>query len=382
MVLEKMKALNTLKLLHGEKMHNRKPGPNRRKQGSKGHFNDNDPGRAASERADHGGPKNGKRKNSRTGDTRPKDKLPAQEKPQTRTQQNRKRPARDHSDQKPGASGPEPRKYSERREHPGQPEHAQQHATGRGREGDKNYVAGRKPVTELLQTAPGRVDLVNLRKGRVDAKISAIVDLCVENGIRYKFVDPASLDRLFKGTHQGVVAQVAGLEYAELETLVQNGLDAPLPLIIVLDRVQDTGNVGALARTLYALGGAGLVVPQHEGAYIGAGAIKASAGALNLLPVAKVVNIARTVRDLARQGWMTYCADQSEASENVFDPNTRLHLPGVLVLGNEEKGVRPGVAKACDRSLHIPFARRFDSLNVSSAGSALMTLFALQATRQ
>jgi 23S rRNA (guanosine2251-2'-O)-methyltransferase len=245
--------------------------------------------------------------------------------------------------------------------------------------GDKNFVAGRKPVAELLETAPGRVDYVNLRKGRVDAKIGAIVDLCAEAGVRYKFVDSASLDRLFRGAHQGVVAQVAGLEYAEMETLLDNGLDAPLPLVLILDRVQDTGNVGALARTLYALGGAGIVVPQHEGAYIGAGAIKASAGALNMLPVAKVVNVARAVDQFAERGWMTYCAGESETSENVFDPKVRLHLPAALVLGNEEKGVRPGVAKACGRTLHIPFARKFDSLNVSSAGSALMTLFALQA---
>lgn len=248
--------------------------------------------------------------------------------------------------------------------------------------GDKNFVAGRKPVAELLRTAPGRIDLVNLRKGRMDAKIGALVDLCTDAGVRYKFVDAASLDRMFRGTHQGVVAQVSGLEYADFDTLMESGLDAPLPMVLILDRVQDTGNVGALARTLYALGGAGLVVPQHEGAYIGAGAIKASAGAMNMLPVAKVVNVARAVEQFAERGWNTYCAFQGEGSENVFDPNVRLHLPAALVLGNEEKGVRPGVVKACDRKLHIPFARDFDSLNVSSAGSSLMTLFALQASNK
>lgn len=242
--------------------------------------------------------------------------------------------------------------------------------------GDKNYVAGRKPVTELLQRSPGRVDLVNLRKGRVDAKIGAIVDLCSAAGIRYKFVDGVSLDRLYKGAHQGVVAQVAGLEYADFETLLTQAKSAPLPLVLILDRVQDTGNVGALARTLYALGGGGIVVPQHEGAYIGAGAIKASAGALNMLPVAKVVNVTRAVEQCAEQGWTTYCAGTSERAENAFDPAIGLDLPAALVLGNEEKGVRPGVEKACDRTLEIPFARAFDSLNVSSAGAVLLSLFA------
>ncbi|MEF2146505.1 MAG: 23S rRNA (guanosine(2251)-2'-O)-methyltransferase RlmB [Desulfovibrionaceae bacterium] len=242
--------------------------------------------------------------------------------------------------------------------------------------GEKNYIAGRKPIAELLESAPGRVDVVHLRKGRVDAKIGAIVDLCTAHGVRYKFVDGASLDRLFRGTHQGVVAQVAGLEYTPMDKLMDEAADAPLPLVLILDRVQDTGNVGALARTLYALGGAGIVVPQHEGAYIGAGALKASAGALNLLPVSKVVNVARAVSDFADRGFMTYCAYQSEDALNAFDPSVRLHLPAVLVLGNEEKGVRPGVAKACGLHLTIPFARSFDSLNVSAAGSILMALFA------
>lgn len=348
MVLKKWKAANPPEFLDGEKMHKSKPD----KSGMKRRF-DRENRNAA------GRKEQSQQRPPRDRDTEPQDRS----KPEQRQKFDARGDRRANADKGAAPRGPNTRQAK------------------RPKGADKNYVAGRKPVAELLESAPGRVDMVNIRKGRVDAKISAIVDLCADNGIRYKFVDAASLERLHKGNHQGVVAQVAGLEYTDLDTLLQRGLKAPLPLIIVLDRVQDTGNVGALARTLYALGGAGIVVPQHEGAYIGSGAIKASAGALTMLPVSKVVNVARTVEQLARQGWTTYCADQGEASENVFAPDTDLTLPGVLVLGNEEKGVRPGVAKACDRSLHIPFARRFDSLNVSSAGSSLMTLFALQATK-
>jgi 23S rRNA (guanosine2251-2'-O)-methyltransferase len=244
-----------------------------------------------------------------------------------------------------------------------------------GEKSEKVIVAGRKPVEELLLERASSVDIAHFRKGRLDPKLSRLVGLCKEYGVRYKFVDAASLERLFRGNHQGVVAQVSALEYAELDQLLTAAKDAPLPLIVALDRVQDTGNVGAIARTLWALGGAGLVVPQHEGAYLGANAVKASAGALTHLPVARVVNMARMLEQAVESGFTTYCAGDMEGAWNVFDEKVSLSLPAVLVLGNEEKGVRPGVAKQCDAGLVIPLKRDFDSLNVASAGAILMARF-------
>lgn len=246
----------------------------------------------------------------------------------------------------------------------------------RGEKSEKVLVTGRKPVEELLRDRPGSVDMVNLKKGKQDLKCRRIVGMCKDLGIRYKFIEGSSLDRMAPGNHQGVVAQVAALEYIDLDRLLTIGKGAPLPLIIALDRVQDTGNVGAIARTLYGLGGAGLVVPQHEGAYLGSNALKASAGALTRMPVARAVNMARMLEQAVEAGYTIYAAQDCEDAWNAFDPGISLSVPAVLVLGNEEKGIRPGVARQCDASLAIPLKREFDSLNVASAGAILMARFA------
>ena len=145
------------------------------------------------------------------------------------------------------------------------------------------------------------------------------------------------------------------------------------PRLIALDQVQDPGNVGTLARTLYAMGGAGLVLPKHNSAFLGPGARRSAAGALERLPVAQVVNLARAVDDASEQGFFTFAARKTEQS---MDPiRQSLPLPALLVLGSEEKGIRPNVARRCAGTLGIPFLREFDSLNVAQAGAVLITCF-------
>lgn len=247
------------------------------------------------------------------------------------------------------------------------------HAPSRG---GKDYVVGTKPVMELLESTPGRVDHVMFRKGRHDKTLDRIIELCRKNKIAFRGADSKELDRAYSGNHQGVVAQVAALEYKDIEQLMDEAYDASLPLLIALDQVQDPGNVGALARTAYAMGAAGLIVCRHHGAYLGTGAVKSSAGAINMLPVAKANNLAQSLKDCAQRGYEIYSTGSGPNSENIFE--AKLNTPAVLVLGNEEKGVRPGVEKHCTRLLNIPFRRDFDSLNVAQAGAVIMSMFSLK----
>ena len=174
--------------------------------------------------------------------------------------------------------------------------------------------------------------------------------------------------------HQGVLARLRASSRIAWESLLTEAADAPLPLIVALDQVQDPGNVGTLARTLYALGAAGLVLPRHNSAYLGPGARRSAAGALDRLPLAEVVNLARAVEQAREAGIATYAARFADDGVNALC--APLEFPALLVLGNEDAGIRPGVAKQCAHSLHIPFLREFDSLNVAQAGGILASCFA------
>lgn len=238
---------------------------------------------------------------------------------------------------------------------------------------------GIKPVTELLLRDPAKIDAVFLRKGRKGKDTDRIIDLCRESGVRFSLVDDAFLDRLWKGRHQGVIARLFSGGFTDIAAILETAADQPMPLILALDQVQDPGNAGALARTMYALGGAGIVVPKHNGVYLGAAAARVAAGALDKLPVAKVANLAQALDEALDAGFTVYGAEMNAAQdggarENVFSFTPR--LPAVLVLGSEEGGLRPIIRKRCASFITIPFAREFDSLNVAQAGAILIGAFA------
>lgn len=245
-------------------------------------------------------------------------------------------------------------------------------------------LCGIKPVLELLRDDPGRIDTVYVRKG-LHGDAAAILDCCRAGKIRFHLCDPADLARILDKSgagataeggrqgqvrHQGVIARLLDTPFTDLEELLHAASEAPLPLLLALDQVQDPGNVGTLARTLYALGGAGLIVPRHNSAFLGAGARRSAAGALEKLPVSRVVNLSRALDAASHAGFAVYGAACSEQSVNAF--TAPLRLPAVLVLGSEERGLRPTIAKRCDALLHIPMLRAFDSLNVAQAGAILV----------
>ena len=178
--------------------------------------------------------------------------------------------------------------------------------------------------------------------------------------------DPGELTRL-AGTseHQGVVAEVDPYPYADPASLIA----APEALVVALDQVQDPHNLGAVCRSAEAAGAAGVVIPDRRAAAVTAAACKASAGAVEHLPVARVRNLADWLAE-AKQGgaWVYGAAAEAEA------PHSKTDLTGkvVLVFGSEGRGLRPRVAQACDALLKIPIAGRVASLNVSAAAAVLL----------
>lgn len=243
--------------------------------------------------------------------------------------------------------------------------------------GDGSVLPGRKPVLEALESQPERIEGVLVQRGLHGRDLERVLDLCRERKVRFRLVARTELDRLVGGAHQGVAARLSACASVGVEDILASVAAAPLPLILALDQVQDPGNAGALARSLYALGGAGLILPRDRSAHLGPAAMKASAGALVRLPVARVVNLSRALEACAEAGLHVYCARAGQGAADAFA--ARLALPAALVLGNEERGVRPGVEKRCAGALALPLAREFDSLGVAQAGAMLLALFARQA---
>lgn len=242
-------------------------------------------------------------------------------------------------------------------------------------------LPGIKPVLELLESKPERIDSIICKKGLRSSDILKIQQLCRQNNIRYSLVEAQGLDRLCRRSpqnndnvsHQGVIARLLTTSYVTLPNLLASVSSAPLPIIFALDQVNDPGNVGTLARTMYALGGAGMIIPMHNGVHLGAAAQRAAAGALEHLPVCRVTNLGHALDACEEAGFTLYgAAAPSPSSLNAFSHS--LQLPAVIILGNEGKGIRPSNIKRCAHLLHIPQARKFDSLNVAQAGAILLAL--------
>ncbi len=243
------------------------------------------------------------------------------------------------------------------------------------------HLPGIKPVLELLQSSPERVDTLYIRKGLRSEDASRMLDICRQDNIRFSFVEESVLHRLCKSQHQGVVARLGAVAHVPLDSLLIEASKAPLPIILALDHVKDPGNVGTLVRTLYALGGAGIVIPKHNSAYLGDAARKASAGALDNVSICSVTNLGHALDAAEESGFAlvgTGVRAQSPHCHTINAFTEPLPLPAMLVLGSEDKGLRPSIAKRCAFMVHIPLVRQFDSLNVAQAGAILLGLLAKQ----
>jgi 23S rRNA (guanosine2251-2'-O)-methyltransferase len=231
-----------------------------------------------------------------------------------------------------------------------------------------HLTPGRKPVLECVTTRPQRVDTVFLAEDIPG--LGEILQACKQNRVRYRKIPRQELDRMYSGAHQGVIARLRGREFMDLPALLDRATRSPLPLILALDQIQDPGNAGTLARTLLALGGGGLLFPRDRSAFLGQAAAKAAAGALDHLPLCQVTNLARALDTCRDAGFSIYGSGLAPQAVPLF--SEILTFPSVLVLGNEDKGIRPNVAKRCQAMLSIPMRGGWDSLNVAQAGAMIM----------
>ena len=205
--------------------------------------------------------------------------------------------------------------------------------------------------------------------GCQDGPIRSIVREAKKHDPILNFVTKERLNQISEtGRHQGVIAQAAAYEYAQVEDMLelakQKGED---PFLILLDNIEDPHNLGAIIRTANLAGAHGVIIPKHRAAGLTATVAKTSAGALNYTPVAKVTNLVKTMEELKEKGLWFVCADMDG------DVMYRVNLKGPigLVIGNEGEGVGRLVKETCDMTAAIPMKGDIDSLNASVAAGVL-----------
>jgi 23S rRNA (guanosine2251-2'-O)-methyltransferase len=226
-------------------------------------------------------------------------------------------------------------------------------------------IYGINPVLEAIKS--GRAKEIWVAQ-RADDRLQRLLEDAAKNSVRVRFVTRDELDHASKrGAHQGVVAEVERRTEATLESLAEQK-DGP-PLIVVLDEVEDPQNVGAILRTVDACGGSGVVRQTRRAAPLDGAAAKASAGAVNHVPVADVVNIARSLEELKKAGVWTVGLD---AGAKMAYYEWDLTLPTAIVVGAEGHGLRRLVRERCDQVVGIPMLGHVGSLNVSVATAVVL----------
>ena len=233
---------------------------------------------------------------------------------------------------------------------------------------DNNLIFGIRPVVEAIE-AGREIEKLYIRKGAEGQLMTELRDLCLRHRVRVQEVPVEKLNRLVRGNHQGVVAQIAAIAYVQLDDILERVPDDETPLVVVFDGVTDVRHFGAIARSAECAGAHGLIAPLKNSAPVNAEAIRASAGALTTIPVCRVGSIRNTIKTLQAEGFQVVAATE-KSRKLLYDADLR--RPTALVMGAEETGISKEVLKLCDERLAIPLIGRIESLNVSAAAAVML----------
>ena len=234
----------------------------------------------------------------------------------------------------------------------------------------EGIVIGRNAVRELLKS--GRpIDKIMVRRGDREGSIVVIAAEAIARGIPVIEVEKAKLDALSgSAPHQGVVAMAAEKEYCDVEDILAIAEErGEPPLIVISDGITDPYNLGAVIRCAEGVGAHGLIIPKRRASGLTPVVSKSSAGAIEHLAIAKVVNIASTIESLKEKGVWVYAAEAG--GQNCYE--TDFSGPCAIVLGSEGEGVSKLVTERCDAIVSIPMYGKVNSFNVSTAAAVLLS---------
>ena len=232
-----------------------------------------------------------------------------------------------------------------------------------------NLIIGRKPVLEALNSNTV-IDNVFILYGQQGGIIEVIIIAAKKRGIKCSLVDQAKFSSITTNTNtQGVVAVRTEQKFSSMEEILSKCKQKKLPLILILDSIQDTHNFGAILRTAECAGVDGVIFSKHNNAPINETVVKTSAGAVSHIKLVQVSNIIPTIEELKKNGFWIVGSSLQDSKE-IYDVD--YNSPIALVVGNEEKGIRKLVLEKCDFLVRIPMLGSIGSLNVSVASGIIL----------
>ena len=239
----------------------------------------------------------------------------------------------------------------------------------RENETEQNIVFGIHPVIEAIE-AGKEIEKVFLKKGTDNAAIADIKRTLKGKRIPFQEVPQEKLFRLTRKNHQGVIALLSPIEYQHFEEVVRRVIEAgKAPLVLVLDRVSDVGNFGAICRSAECAGVDAILIPIKGSAQINSYAVKSSAGAIFNIPICRTGHILSEVRQLQDSGLkIIACSEKGEGT--IY--NTDFSGPLAIIMGSEDDGIGDGLLEISNTHLNIPMAGATASLNVSVATGIIL----------
>lgn len=233
----------------------------------------------------------------------------------------------------------------------------------------EDFIYGSRAIIEAIH-AGKEIDKLLLQKDVRNDLTTELLEAARDFNIPIQKVPIEKLNRITRKNHQGSIAFISSVVYASLDNIISEAYrKAEVPLLIVLDRITDVRNFGAIARTAECVGAHGIVIPSRGSAQVGSDAMKTSAGALNYIPVCRADNLKITLREIKDNG-ITIIACTEKAADMVYTQD--LTVPVALLMGSEEDGISPEYMKFADHLCKLPIIGKIESLNVSVATSVIL----------
>jgi len=238
-----------------------------------------------------------------------------------------------------------------------------------------DIIFGKNAITEALISGKREINKILISKGiHADVKINKIIDLAREKGIVFQFVAKEKFQAYSEFSHQGILAEISPLKYADLDEFLEKKHENAS--LVILDGIEDPHNFGAIVRTCVCAGLDGIIIPSRRNVQVNSIVEKTSAGAINHIPVIKVNSLTNAIQTLKKHDWWIIAAEAS-AKDNYYDINYN-NMNFALIMGAEHAGVSKSLLKMSDFTVKIPMKNNFNSLNVSNA----MSIIVFEALRQ